>query len=100
MRVYGSFFPVIVPGLIVILPHLYYTPLVRVLFIGLVSTTLVFHTTHAHVSFFVTESRTVNIRFAAYSPALPFTLDRQRSHSPTFVLSLSRPSPETYRILI
>lgn len=54
------------------------------------STTLVFHTTHAHVSFFVTEPRTINIRFAAYSPALPFTLYRQRSHSPTFVHSLPR----------
>jgi len=41
---------------------------VRVLFIRLVSIIVVFHTAHAHVSFFVTEPRTANLHFAAYSP--------------------------------
>jgi len=62
---------------------------VRVLFIGLVSIIVVFRTTHAHVSIFVMELRTANLHFAAYSPALPFALDRRRSHPPTFVLARS-----------
>jgi hypothetical protein len=64
------------------------TPVVHVLFIGLVSTILVSYDT-SHVPIFVTEPRTVNLRFTAYSPALPFPLDRRRSHRPSFVLPLS-----------
>ena len=51
------------PGLIVILQSSLLQPLVHVLFIGLVPTIVVFHTTHARVSIFVTKPRTVNLRF-------------------------------------
>ena len=73
------------------------TPVVHVLFIGLVSTILVSYDI-LHVPIFVTEPRIVNLRFTAYSPALPFPLDRRRSYRPSFVLPSPSPSslPETY----
>ena len=73
------------PGLIVILLssllRLSYTFYSSVLCPTIV--VVVFHTAHAHVSISVAEPHIINLRFTAYSPALPFTLDRQRSHPPT-----------------
>ena len=70
--VYVSFFPFIVPGLIVILPSSLLLLPVHVLFIGLVSIIVVFRTTHAHVSIFVTDPRTVNPRFHCTLPRFAF----------------------------
>lgn len=69
--VYGPFFPLTVPGLIVILPSsLLHLP--HVLFITLVSIIVVFRTTHARVSIFVTGPRTVNPRFHCTFPRFAF----------------------------
>ena len=65
-------------------PLITITPLVQVLFIGLVSIIVVFHTTHA----LLLQNPALLIFASLHTlPALPFTLNRQRSHHPAFVPS-------------
>ena len=76
-------------------PLITITPLVQVLFIGLVSIIVVFHTTHA----LLLQNPALLIFASLHTlPALPFTLNRQRSHHPAFVSSLIL--SETYCIPI